>query len=99
MIGEIITQYRVVYRRGKAIGGSAGLRTVTRDDSFLRPSFQAPRGAAAGRRRSARLRKGSSILLAVLFAMAGAISDLGRGESIPPRMPRQAPAAPSAVGP
>jgi rare lipoprotein A (peptidoglycan hydrolase) len=95
MIGETITQYRVVYRRGKVISGSAGLRTVTRDDSSLRPCYQAPKGAAAGRRRSTRLLKGSSILLAALFAMAGAISELGRGESIPPRMPRQAPATSS----
>jgi len=98
MIGKTIPQDRVFDRAGRDFDGSLHPGAVACGDSYIGPCSKASEIATTSSHRSRGMRRGCSILLATLFAMASAISDLGRGESVPPRMPRLAPARSTEVG-
>lgn len=98
MIGKTIPQDRIVNTTGRASDSSRRPGGVSRTCPSADPAPVAPNAAKAGSHRSSGKLRGFSIVLAVLLAMAGAASELGRGESVPPRMLAREPALSSEVG-
>jgi rare lipoprotein A (peptidoglycan hydrolase) len=98
MIGKAISQHLVVDKAGQAHDCIPDPGSVEDEDPFVGSCAEALKRAATNSHRSHGMRRGCSILAATFFAMAGAIPDLGRGESVPPRVLHQAADGSSEVG-
>jgi hypothetical protein len=99
MLGGRILPSRVVDKAGCALGRSLPA-ALAWTHSFI-GSLTIPKvlnRPAAGGRRNPGMRRACSILFATLFVIGGAVSELGGGESAPPRKPRYAPVPSSEVG-
>ncbi len=98
MIGKPISQHRVANRTGQPLDGSLQFGPVASGDPLTGLCPVTSKDAAANRRGGPGRWRACLILYATLLTMAGAASELGRGESVPPRILHREHAGSSEVG-